>query len=98
MANEEKEHIIIPGENGEENLFEVLMTIDGSTTPTGHSYILLVPAGEDQEDDSDEQEVFPFRFVDNGEGEDDIELFPLETDEEWQMIEETLNAFQDEEE
>ncbi|EIT85285.1 hypothetical protein A374_11095 [Fictibacillus macauensis ZFHKF-1] len=97
MANEEREHIVIPGEDGEENLFEVLLQIDGSTTPTGHSYILLVPAGEGEEDEEEEQEVYPFRIVEKGEGEDDLELYPLETDEEWEMIEETLNALQDEE-
>ncbi|MGC4375867.1 DUF1292 domain-containing protein [Fictibacillus sp. Mic-4] len=97
MATEEREQIVIPGENGEENLFEVLLTIDGSTTPTGHSYMLLVPVGEDHDnDDEEEQEVFPFRYVEKGENDDDLELYPLETEEEWQMVQEVLDALSDE--
>ncbi|WP_221566122.1 DUF1292 domain-containing protein [Alkalihalobacillus sp. TS-13] len=94
MSDEEKERIIIPDENGEEHLFEVLFTFDVDATE--RSYMVLVPVenGEDEED----VEVFAFRYEDKGEKDDDIELFPIETDQEWDMVEEMLNTFQESEE
>ncbi len=94
MPEEEKERIIIPDENGEEHLFEVLFTFD--IDEKEHSYMVLVPAetGEDEED----VEVFAFRYEDKGEKDDDIELFPIESDQEWDMVEEMLNTFQESEE
>lgn len=91
MALEEKERIIIPDENGEEHLFEVLFTFD--VDKTGHSYIAVVPA--DQKDD-EEVEVFAFRYEDQAK-EDDLSLFQIESDEEWEMVEEMLATLTDEE-
>ncbi|WLD92189.1 DUF1292 domain-containing protein [Alkalihalobacillus sp. AL-G] len=97
MTEEEKERIIIPDENGEEHLFEVLFTFD--VDESGHSYMVLVPVGDNGEAEDDEEvEVFAFRYEDKGEKDDDIELFPIETDQEWEMIEEMINTFQDSEE
>lgn len=93
MAKDERERIVIPDENGEEHLFEVLFTFD--VDETGHSYMVLEPAGNN-DNDEEEIEVFAFRFEDNGE-EDDLALFPIETDEEWEMVEEMLNTFAEEE-
>lgn len=97
MAEEEKERIIIPGEDGEEHLFEVLFTFD--VDKTENSYMVLTPVGEDGEVEVEEDvEVFAFRYEDKGEKDDDIELFPIESDQEWDMVEEMLNTFQDSEE
>ncbi|WP_257346205.1 DUF1292 domain-containing protein [Pseudalkalibacillus decolorationis] len=97
MPEEEKERIIIPDENGEEHLFEVLFTFD--VDETEHSYMVLIPVGDDGETEDDEEvEVFAFRYEDKSEKEDDIELFPIETDQEWDMIEEMINTFQASEE
>ncbi len=49
MAKEEKERIIIPDENGEEHLFEVLFTFD--VEETGKSYMVLEPVGASDEDE-----------------------------------------------
>ncbi|WP_186576492.1 DUF1292 domain-containing protein [Aquibacillus kalidii] len=92
MPLEEKERIIIPDENGEEHLFEVLFSFD--VDETGHSYIAVVPA--DQKDD-EEVEVFAFRYEDQT-NEDDLSLFQIESDEEWEMVEEMLNTLTEEEE
>ncbi|WP_077621412.1 DUF1292 domain-containing protein [Sediminibacillus massiliensis] len=92
MALEEKERIIIPDENGEEHLFEVLFTFD--VDQTGHSYIAVVPA--DQKDE-EEVEVFAFRYEEKTNDEDDLSLFQIESEEEWGMVEEMLNTFTDEE-
>jgi len=92
MALEDKERIIIPDEHGVEHLFEVLFTFD--VDATGHSYVAVVPA-ETQEDE--EVEVFAFRYEEK-DNEDDLTLFQIESDEEWDMVEEVLNTIVDEEE
>lgn len=97
MAEEEKERIVIPDENGDEHLFDELFkfTVD----ETGKSYILVTPAGDESDDNEDEEvEVFAFRYEDREEEDSDIALFPVETDEEWEMVEEMLNTFSAEEE
>ncbi|MDX8045883.1 DUF1292 domain-containing protein [Gracilibacillus sp. S3-1-1] len=92
MALEEKERIIIPDDNGEEHLFEVLFTFD--VDQTGHSYVAVVPA-EQKEDE--EVEVFAFRYEEK-ENDDDLSLYHIESDEEWDMVEEVLNTVADSEE
>ncbi|PXW91589.1 uncharacterized protein YrzB (UPF0473 family) [Streptohalobacillus salinus] len=91
MALTESERIIIPDENGEEHLFEVIFTFDIDVNQ--QSYIAVVPV-EQAEDE--EQEVFAFRYEEK-ENEDDLALFAIETDEEWEMVEEMLNTLIDEE-
>ncbi|WP_216829085.1 DUF1292 domain-containing protein [Alkalihalobacterium elongatum] len=97
MTQEERERIIIPDENGDEHLFEELFkfTVD----ETGKNYILLVPVGDSEDEDleDDMQEVIAFQYEDK-EGDDgsDLALMPIETDEEWAMVEEMLNTFVEE--
>ncbi|WP_156291149.1 DUF1292 domain-containing protein [Oceanobacillus salinisoli] len=90
MPLEKKERIIVPDENGEENLFEVLFTFD--VDETGDSYIAVVPV-EQAEDE--EVEVYAFRYEETEK--EDLTLFPIESDEEWDMVEEMLNTLSDEE-
>ncbi|WP_010531077.1 DUF1292 domain-containing protein [Lentibacillus jeotgali] len=92
MALEENERIIIPDENGEEHLFEVLFTFD--VDQTGNSYLAVVPA-EQKEDE--EVEVYAFRYEEQKKDDDDLSLFPIESDEEWEMVEEMLHTLIDEE-
>src|SRR5699024_11560437 len=82
MALEENERIIIPDENGEENLFEVLFTFD--VDDTKQSYLAVVPI---EQKDDDEVEVYAFRYEENGDNDNDLALFPIETDEEWEIVE-----------
>ncbi|TMN21039.1 DUF1292 domain-containing protein [Lentibacillus cibarius] len=91
MALEKKERIIIPDENGEEHLFEVLFTFE--VDKTGHSYIAVVPV--DQQD-NEEVEVYAFRYEEQEKEDDDLSLFPIESEEEWEMVEEMLNTLVDE--
>lgn len=90
MSLSEEERIIIPDENGEEHLFEVLFTFD--VEENNQSYIAVVPA---EETDEEEQEVFAFRYEER-DNEDDLALFAIETDEEWDLVEEMLNTLIDE--
>ncbi|WP_054712440.1 DUF1292 domain-containing protein [Bacillus sp. JCM 19041] len=95
MTQEEKERFVIPDEEGTEHLFDELFRF--SVDETGKSYIVLIPVG-DEETDDEEVEVFAFRYEDREDEENDIAFFPVETDEEWSMIEEMLNTFTEEEE
>ncbi|MGM8214200.1 DUF1292 domain-containing protein [Bacillaceae bacterium W0354] len=90
---EERERIIIPDENGEEHLFDVLFTFD--VDETNKSYLVAIPV---EQADEEEVEVFAFRFEESEKDEDDLTLFQIETDEEWEMIEEMLATFTDDEE
>ncbi len=93
MSLEEKERIIIPDENGEEHLFEVLFKFD--VDQTGHSYIAVVPV---EQQESEEVEVFAFRYEEKDDDQDDLALYQIESEEEWEMVEEVLNTLTDEEE
>ena len=90
MSLSEEERIIIPDENGDEHLFEVLFTFD--IDETNQSYVAVVPI---EDTDEEEQEVFAFRYEEE-ENEDDFKLFTIETDEEWDLVEELLNTLIDE--
>ncbi|TXL68055.1 DUF1292 domain-containing protein [Cerasibacillus terrae] len=93
MALEEKERIIIPDEKGEEHLFEVLFTFD--VDDTKQSYIAVVPV---EQKDDEEVEVYAFRYEEKGEEDNDLALFPIESDQEWEIVEEMLNTLANEQE
>ncbi|WJH32587.1 DUF1292 domain-containing protein [Paenibacillus aurantius] len=90
MANdelnmEEPEIIYIPDDEGNEEEFEVIMKfeVDGSDK----KYMMVVPveAAEDEETD----EVYAFRYEEDG---DDLQLFTIDDEEEWNIVEETFNT------
>lgn len=86
------EHITIVDEHGNEELYEILFTFDSEDF--GKSYVLVYPTGIPEED---EIELQAFSYVENEDGtEGDLE--PIETEEEWDMIEEVLNTFIEDEE
>jgi uncharacterized protein YrzB (UPF0473 family) len=89
LPDESDSQIIIPGENGEQHLFEVLFTFDVDST--GKSYMVLAPEGTDEEDDEEEEvEVHAFRYEEPED--EDIALIPIESDEGWALVEELLNT------
>lgn len=90
MSIEKKERIIVPDDNGEEHLFEVLFTFE--VDETNNSYIAVVPV---EQSDDEEVEVYAFRYEETEK--DDLTLFPIESDKEWDMVEEMLNTLADEE-
>ncbi|WP_026693826.1 DUF1292 domain-containing protein [Peribacillus kribbensis] len=91
MENGEK-NITIVDENGNEQLCEVLFTFDSEET--GKSYVLYYPLGADQ--DEEDIEIHASSYVPSDDNQDG-ELQPIETEEEWDMVEEMLNTFLDEE-
>lgn len=92
--NHGENNITVVDEQGNEQLCEVLFTFDSEEF--GKSYVLYYPIGA-EDDDEDDIEIHASAFMPNEEGEDG-ELMPIETDEEWDMIEEMLNTFLDEQE
>lgn len=96
--NHEHQHEVITlvDENGNETLFEILLTIDGREE-FGKNYVLLVPAGA-EEDEQGEIEIQAYSFTENAVGtEGDLQPIPEDSDAEWDMIEEVFNSFLDEE-
>ncbi|MDQ0231543.1 DUF1292 domain-containing protein [Metabacillus malikii] len=93
MEHGEKQITVID-ENGNEQLCEVLFTFESEEFKK--SYVLYYPVGA-EEDDSEEIEIHASSFSPREDGEDG-DLEPIETEEEWDLIEEMLNTFLDEEE
>lgn len=90
IQEEEPEIIYIPDEEGNEEEFEVIMRfeVDGSDK----KYMMLVPVvGSEDEEESDE--VYAFRYEEEG---DDLQLFTIDDEEEWNIVEETFNTLMEE--
>ena len=88
---EEAEIIYIADDEGNEGEFEVIMKfeVDGSEA----KYMMVAPV----EPEDGETDVYAFRYEEEG---DDIKLFVIQDDAEWDIVEETFNTFlaEDEEE
>lgn len=89
----EQDFITLIDENGNEELYTILLTFDSDEFEK--QYVLVYPANEDI--DSDDVELFAFSY-DESEEDAGGQLYPIETDEEWDMIEEVLGAFMEDEE
>lgn len=86
-----KEIITLMPEDGEEHNFEELVRF--KIDKLDKTYLVLIP--EEQADD-DEADIYPVQLIsekENGE----LIIEPVETDEEWDLIEETLNTLLDDE-
>jgi uncharacterized protein YrzB (UPF0473 family) len=86
---EEVEQIIIPDEDGNEEVFEVLYKFD--VDQTGKQYMMVIPIEGDPEVD----EVYAFRYEEEG---DDISLYIIEDDQEWEVVEATFQTILEQEE
>lgn len=96
LTFEKNERIIIPDENGVETLFEVLFHFD--IEETNKSYLIASIVEEDEASTDEEVEVFAFRYESDDDKADDLRLFPIETDEEWEIVEEMFYTLTEEEE
>ncbi|AEI44893.1 DUF1292 domain-containing protein [Paenibacillus mucilaginosus] len=87
QLQEEPEIIYIPDEEGNEEEFEVIMKfeVDGSDK----KYMMVVPVDADEESD----EVYAFRYEEDG---DDLQLYTIDDEEEWNIVEETFNTLMEE--
>ena len=82
--NENK--IIIVDEQGRERVCEILFTYQHPETEK--NYVVLYPIDE-LDSDEEEMDLFAYSFIENENG--DGELFTLETDEEYEMINEVID-------
>ncbi|MCQ9210626.1 DUF1292 domain-containing protein [Granulicatella seriolae] len=92
-SHDDHEHITIIDEDGTEVLYEILFTFDSDEFEK--SYVLAYPA--EFVDEGEEIEIQAFSYIEAEDGTEG-ELKPIETDAEWDMIEEVLNTFLDDEE
>ena len=92
MTEQQQNHITIIDENGNEQLCEVLHTFDNEEF--GKSYVLYSLVGAEEDEDGS-VEIFASSYIPAENGEDG-ELSPIETEAEWDMIEDVLNAIEDE--
>ena len=81
--HEGHEHITLIDDQGNETLYEF-----------GRNYVLLYPAGVPEEQDV---ELQAYAYIENEDGSEG-ELEQIETEAEWDMIEEVFNTFMAEEE
>lgn len=84
-------NITVVDENGNEQLCEILFTFDSEKF--NKSYVLYYPISDNEDE---EIEIHASSYVPS-ENNEDGELSPIETDEEWDMVEEMLNTFLDQE-
>ncbi|SDD00962.1 Protein of unknown function [Paenibacillus sp. UNCCL117] len=87
QLEEEPEIIFIPDEDGNEEEFEVIMKFE--VDDSDKKYMMVVPVDADEES----EEVYAFRYEEDG---DDLQLYTIEDEEEWNIVEETFNTLMDE--
>jgi uncharacterized protein YrzB (UPF0473 family) len=92
MTQEQQNQITIVDENGNEQLCEILHIVESEEF--GKSYVLYSLVGA-EEDENGAVEIFASSFTPAENGEDG-ELQPIETEAEWDYIENVLNALEDE--
>ncbi|TCS83806.1 DUF1292 domain-containing protein [Tepidibacillus fermentans] len=80
---QEREFLFIPDDEGNEEKFEIIYEFEVEDK----RYILVTPA--DTTGDEEEAEVYAFRFEEDGQ---DMKLYPIEDEEEWDLVEEVFNT------
>jgi len=78
--------ITLVDDDGNETLFNILFTFDSEDFD--HSYILLYPADAAADDEVDIQ-----AYIFNPDDGDNGDLKLIESDDEWDMVEQVLNTF-----
>jgi uncharacterized protein YrzB (UPF0473 family) len=94
LEHEEEQFITLVDENGNEQLHEVLFTFDSDEFEK--SYVFFYPVGS-FDDDEEDVDIHVYAYIptdDGGYG----PLMQIETDEEWDMVEEVFNTFNEDQE
>lgn len=94
MSKEQSSHydgevFTLVDEKGNEELYKEALRFQADTNHKW--YIVLYPLDEEN---SDEVSLQAFSFKDNDDG-GDIDLLPIENDAEWEMVQEVINTFID---
>ncbi|XJS09782.1 DUF1292 domain-containing protein [Aerococcaceae bacterium WGS1372] len=85
--NHDHEYITIFDEEGNETLHEILFTFESEDF--NKSYVLVYPAGTIDDEDI---ELQAFSYTESPDGTTGS-LQPIESEQEWDMVEEVLNTF-----
>ncbi|MBB6448571.1 uncharacterized protein YrzB (UPF0473 family) [Geomicrobium halophilum] len=96
MAEEENERIIIPDEDGNEHVFEVLFTFD--VDETEKSYMVVTPVEDEEQHEGEEVEIFAFQYEESSDEPSGFSLHAIESDSEWEMVEEMIATMLDDDE
>ena len=92
--NKDLDEVILSDDQGNEETYKILFTFDSDDY--GKSYVFLYPKNDE---DSDEIAVQAFSFEPDENGDVDAgELTPIEDPEEWDMVQEVLNTFTNDDE
>lgn len=83
----EESYITVVDEDGNESLYQVLFTFESEDF--GKNYVLIYPSGATDDDDI---ELQAYSYVESEDGTAG-DLQPIETEEEWDMVDEVLNTF-----
>ena len=94
MSLLDENQLTVVDENGNELLMEILFTFDSDEY--NKSYVVYYPAGAENEDEDGNVDLHVSAYVPSKDNEGG-DLLPVETDEEWEMIEEVINTFLDDE-
>ena len=81
---EANERIFIPDDEGVDHEFEVVLPFE--LDATNALYIAVVPI---EQVEAEEADLYVFRYEEEG---DDLKVFQIESDEEWDLVEEVLNT------
>ncbi|MDO4670464.1 MAG: DUF1292 domain-containing protein [Aerococcus sp.] len=93
MSEMNEENLItLIDEEGNETLYEILFTFHSEDYD--RSYVLLVPQ---ETNDDEEVMVEAYAYTETEDIDDFGELEEIESDEEWDMVEEVLNTYLDDE-
>ncbi|QQQ35202.1 DUF1292 domain-containing protein [Streptococcus mitis] len=93
--HEERELITLVDEQGNETLFEIILEIDGKEE-FGKNYAFLEPVNAEEDEDG-QVEILACSFIKNEDGtEDEWQLVPEDSEDEWNMLEEVFNSFEEE--
>ena len=90
MAELKEGQLVFVDENENEVLCDILFTYDSEEF--GKSYVFFSPVSSEDEDGNREVAVASYKPTEDGIG----ELEVVETDEEWDMLEEVLESYVDE--
>ncbi|MGY3765588.1 DUF1292 domain-containing protein [Vagococcus vulneris] len=89
--HDQEDLITLIDDEGNEVLFRIHLTIDGQEQ-FGKDYVLLYDASTPE---GEEVELLAYAY-EQADGDAEGQLMEVETEEEWNMIEEVFNAFEDE--
>lgn len=81
--------ITIVDDNGVERICEVLFTYENPDT--GKKYVVFYPVEQLDDDNVEEMDLFAYSFIEHEDGRG--ELFALESDEEYDMINEVIDQY-----